>query len=762
MADFPDKAILAPAVFWRSYSRRKPEGDREKWSDTCNRTISALARLGDFTPEEVYLVTKFQSSLKVLPSGRWLWVGGSEWAEKPENYYGAYNCSSLPIVDPPSFGLMMSLAMMGCGTGAMLEPKFIDKLPKIKNFVNINVLPIGDDRPSTHRRHDTDVNRFADVVIVTVGDSRKGWVDAYQSIIEIAADESFDLNRAEVLVDLRHVRPAGELLKGFGGVANPVKLPGLFPKIARILEGAIGRQLNSLECCLLLDEAATVIVAGNIRRSAGIRQGAANDELFATAKDNLWQQDETGKWKIDESRDALRMSNHTRVFHRKPTLEECTESVKKQYYSGEGAIQWAGESIARGNADIFRYEPQKKQFLKMYAASSNSAEQYLVKIADKIGLRLTPAEISHRMLRYGMNPCGEILGVNFLCNLSEIHLNQLDPSNLEEQVQAFAVGALSAAALLHQRFDNEKFQYSRQIDPIVGVSFTGLFDFFVNLFGIDWLHWWQEGRPETPDGERFKSVEREYLTRWKEAVHNTVTNYCDRHYLRAPNRCTTVQPGGTKSLLTGASPGWHPPKAQRFIRRMTFGRDDAIALALRDYGYNLIPSADDKDEKGQLLDDPFDKRCTTWLVEFPVEVGWANLPGVDEIDISQFSALAQFDFCMQVQRHYVTHNTSSTIELRENEIQPLAERVYSAIQNDEGYVSATLLARFDDRQTYPRLPFEPISKEVYEQLNQQVLARRRHDDLNYLLRLHDNGTELSPQDSACDGGACERRATSRV
>ena len=430
MTDFPEKAILAPAVFWRSYSRRKPEGDREKWSDTCNRTISALARLGKFTPEEVYLTTKFQSSLKVLPSGRWLWVGGSEWAEKPENYYGAYNCSSLPITDVPSFGLMMSLAMMGCGTGAMLEPKFIEKLPKIRNQLKINVLPLITDSPIAYRSQKTDVNRFADVVIITVGDSRQGWVEAYSAIIEIATDESFDLKTAEVLVDLRMVRPAGEPLKGFGGVANPVKLPDLFPKISQILEGALGRQLNSVECCLLLDEAAMVVVAGNIRRSAGIRQGAANDELFASAKDNLWQQDENGKWKIDEKRDALRMSNHTRVFHHKPSLEECTESVKKQYYSGEGAIQWAGESIARGNADIFRYEPQKKQFLRLYTTSVNAAERYLVNVAGKIGMQLTPAEISHRMLRYGGNPCFEILGNTFLCNLAEVHLNQLDPHNL--------------------------------------------------------------------------------------------------------------------------------------------------------------------------------------------------------------------------------------------------------------------------------------------------------------------------------------------
>jgi len=42
------------------------------------------------------------------------------------------------------------------------------------------------------------------------------------------------------------------------------------------------------------------------------------------------------------------MANHTRVFH-KPTLDECVEAVRKQYYSGEGAIQWAGEAAARAN-----------------------------------------------------------------------------------------------------------------------------------------------------------------------------------------------------------------------------------------------------------------------------------------------------------------------------------------------------------------------------------------------------------------------------
>ncbi len=133
----------------------------------------------------------------------------------------------------------------------------------------------------------------------------------------------------------------------------------------------------------------------------------------------------------------------------------------------------------------------------------------------------------------------------------------------------------------------------------------------------------------------FRQREQEYLSYWKEIVNRVVWDYCDRHGLRRPNRCTTVQPAGTKSLLTGASPGWHPPKAQRFIRRITFRKNDPVALTCLEYGYNIVPSQSDKDEDGNLLNDPFDPRCTEWLVEIPVEVSWANLPGADEIAIEK-------------------------------------------------------------------------------------------------------------------------------
>jgi len=1484
---FSETAPAAYPVFYRTYSRRFDGGRRESWNEVCDRTLTGLIELGKLTQEEHALISKMQRNLKAMPSGRWLWVGGTEWSKNPKNFSGAYNCTSTNVIDWRAFGLMMDLAMMGCGTGAVLEPKYINQLPKIRNKITVTMRGGVGQTPASQRREEAEVKVDAanNRVEIIAGDSRQGWVKSYQTLLELSTDERFD-GEVEAIVDLSDVRPAGEQLKGFGGMANPVKLPELYERCTKILNNALGRQLNSIECCLLIDEAAACVVAGNIRRclpedalvhtkkglvpikdvqvgdqvqtpvgyrkvidkfdqghqdvyeietngthpratlnhriavfkdasgqvewkqlselsagdrlmhshqilsgtqthlpadttakrpeksqnakpiqiplltpdvawligfthgdgyvalgrnkhdkpygrvewamnerdndpqllerlrekidaalfafglrathgsvkgentaksvcssirlaeyfhthikqpnqslevpsfilrsyidvraaylaglmdsdgainnrpphlitsvyrnfvrqvsavlsslgiagrlsttvpdnerwqvkynltvpalkqhynslisphsakgalkvglkmygytlsgammceaysysemrgmgfqgnrsvdsnyeryvaeanldlnipvtvkglgsydhvqtydievedahcfycdgylthnSAGMRQFDSNDNVATGAKENLWQQDEHGNWRIDPTRDALRMANHTRVFHEKPSKAEVLEAVRKQFQSGEGAIQWAGEAERRAqgkgryglnpcvtddtwvhtgdgprrvkelvgqqhstyvNGELFSTttdgfffsgekpvvkletkegfelrltenhrvlkvtaQTQKKQYtewteagelqsgdrlvlhnhrdlqswdgagsydegwllgslvgdgslaktpwnnsglLRYWEESSDEMSQHavqllktavgyakrteevhyhkqlkhrvinstgLAKLASKFGIRqgsktigdaveqascefysgflkglfdadgsvqgtqlkgvsvrlaqsnLSNLQAVQRMLaRLGIistlyqerrpegyrtlpdsqrqpaeyfcqaqhelvvskdnlpyfqalvgfrepkkaaqldellsgykrnldrerftvtvqsieadgvekvydctvpgpscfdangivaHNCGEIIGQDFHCNLAEIHLNQISARDTQAQDDAFRAGALAVAALLNHEFMESRYQQSREEDPIVGVSFTGFFDFCVKAFGVEWLEWFAEGRPDTMKGVEFKTQEQKYLSRWKQVVHETVGEYCDRHNIRRPNRCTTVQPAGTKSLLTGASSGWHPPKAQRFIRRITFRKDDPVALACIDYGYSVIPSQSDKDENGNLLNDPFDPRCTEWLVELPVEVDWANMPGADEVSIENFSALAQFDFYMQVQKHYTAHNTSATIELKENEIELLGDRIYQAIENDEGYISAALLARFDDVQTFPRLPFEPITKARYEEMLEEVKARRVTEDFHAALEKHDAGELVEAGPAGCDSDKC--------
>ena len=755
-SDFLASAPAANPVFYRSYSRRKDDGTRETFSEVSERVLSGLKELGKLTENESDLISDVLSSKQMLPSGRWLWIGGTEWSKSPKNFSGAYNCTSTELVDWEAFGLMMDLAMMGSGTGAIIEKRFIDSLPTIRNRLQINeVIGIGSASPE-NRHENCYVDYRGNTVSIKVGDSRRGWVDAYQATIEAASSLEFDQQRpVQLFIDLSSVRPAGEKLKGFGGTSNPIKLQDFFTKIVDILNGALGRRLTAIECCLLIDEAACVVVAGNIRRSAGMRQFSSDDVEASQAKDNLWQQAEDGSWRIDPKRDALRMANHTRVYHAKPSREEVVAAVTKQFYSGEGAIQFAPEAIARSNGDILDTDEKKKSFLDIYCTEGRDvAASFLCALNDVGDLPMDAVELRHRLNRYGLNPCGEILGTDFHCNLSEIHLNRIDPNDFEAQDRAFKAGAIVAAALLHHQFEVPRYRESRELDPIVGVSFTGLFDFFVHAFGAGWLRWFVAGRPNTDEGRAFKATEAACLKRWRIVVETTVREYCEKHGLRVPNRSTTVQPAGTKSLLTGASSGWHPPKSQRFIRRITFRKNDPIALACLDYGYSVVPSQSDKDEEGRLLDNPFDPRCTEWLVEIPTSVTWADIEGCDEVDISAISAAAQFDFYMQVQQHYTAHNTSATIEYREDEIEDLSDLIFNAIDKDEGYISAALLARFDANATFPRLPFEPISKEEFLELEAEVSRRRKSDDFFAALKKHDDGEMFEAGPAPCDSDKC--------
>lgn len=769
MSEFRDSAPSAPAVFYRSYSRRKKDGVRECFEEAVSRTINAIADIGSFSDDQRALAMDTALKQHCFPSGRSLWVAGTDWSKKADNFPGFYNCCSMHLDEVPMFGLLMELAMMGTGTGAVLENDVIEKLPSVQRGLAVDQVIHNKGVKGGSAKTSIKFQGFRDglpIIKLTVGDSRQGWASAYQGLIELATgmpasgEEDYNpTSDAFIIFDLSQVRQAGEPLKGFGGTANPVRLQTTLERVCSVLTKAKGRKLSSVECCLLIDEAASAVVAGNIRRSAGMRQFTSNDAEAANAKDGLYKQDEDGNWSVDPEKEALRMANHTRCYHKKPTLEEVTDAVTKQYWSGEGAIMYVPESVARANADLLNTPSKKCHFLMVYEKSGrDAAREYLKQLAELDNKPYDDRIIQHRMDRYGLNPCGEILMRDNLCNLSEIHLNTISPKDKDLQYQAFYAGGLQVAALLQHRFVPERLRYSREQDPIVGVSFTGLFDFFVHAFGSEWLGWMMKGRPTGRLYKTYTEAEKNFLAAWRLAAEQGVKDYCEQNGIKLPNRFTTVQPAGSKSLLTGASPGWHPPKAQRFIRRITFGVNDPLVSALRDYGYSVIPAQSAKDEQGNLLDDINDPRVQEVLVEIPTAVSWADLPGCDQYDLSKLPIQAQFGLYMQVQNYYTSHNTSATLEYRENEIPLLSKLIYDSIQKDGGYISAALLARFDANETFPRLPFEPIDKETYERWMKGVQAARTTLDedvtLLGLLAQYDNAEYELKGAAGCDSDKC--------
>jgi ribonucleotide reductase class II len=775
-----DKAALAGFAFVSSRVAARA-GEKTNLGERKQDLWAIVLDKGSVSEEDL-LRSSHKAKLRHGTERRWWTVKSIGAKEAPETVYCTEepethsfvladglltgNCTSTHMVDLDAFGLMVDLAMQGSGTGAVLEQDVISQLPVVKNTLQIvGSSEIGTKPPEERQEFTTFESVLpSGLVELRVGDSRQGWRYAYQLLIKFAfVGMSHNAGHIRIHLDLSSVRPSGERLKGFGGTANPIKLEQAFRKAVDLLNGAHGRQLTSVEACLLIDEAATAIVAGNIRRSAGMRQFSETDLDAANAKDGLYMQDEEGNWKVDPKKEALRMANHTRCYHHTPEYQEIEDAVRKQFYSGEGAIQYVPEAVARSNADLLApVEGGKEGFLRAYTRKGRErAKAFLQMCASELGYKMSERELNHRMDRYGLNPCGEILGRDFHCNLAEVHLNTLDPSDYDSQDKAFYAAGLQVAALLQHRFVHERYQYSREIDPIVGVSFTGLFDFFVHSMGSEWLSWMMDGRPE--DGRRskmFKQVEEYYLKRWRAAAHRGVKSYCETHGLRIPNRITTVQPAGTKSLLTGASSGWHPPKAARFIRRITLGKTDPLVPALLEYGFNIIPAQSARDDEGNLLDDINDPRVHEVLVEIPTEVSWANLPGCDQFDLNKLPIEAQFGLYMAVQQNYCDHNTSATLEIREHEIPVLAQLIHSAIVNNEGYISAAILARFDANETFPRLPFEPITKEVYDhqQMLVDVIREDSTESLLDLLNKYDSSDFDLESVSACTSASCIAKA----
>ena len=132
--------------------------------------------------------------------------------------------------------------MMGCGTGAIIEPHFIDKLPTVKNKITIKSVSEVGITPKDQRQEKSSLEIKGKDIFIKVGDSRRGWVDSYKYLLEASSNESFE-KEINVHINLEDIRPAGESLKGFGGMANPIKLKDLYSRVASLLGKAIGLSL---------------------------------------------------------------------------------------------------------------------------------------------------------------------------------------------------------------------------------------------------------------------------------------------------------------------------------------------------------------------------------------------------------------------------------------------------------------------------------------------------------------------------------------
>lgn len=264
-------------TYKRTYSRKIDNDKTEEWGDTVERVIKATdSQLHcNFTDEEKERLAVYMMKLKGTVAGRFLWQMGTETVDKL-GLPSLQNCAGV-VVDSPvrPFTWAMDLLMLGAGCGFNIQKKNVDKLPPV--------------REGFHSPQRID-NSQADYI---VPDTRAGWVKLLGKTLKAAflADGANTFTYSTQLI-----RGKGAPIKGFGGVASgPEELCEGIANISKILEKRIGKKVRPIDCLDIMNIIGGIVVAGNVRRSAQIAMGDADDVEFLLAK--RWDMGTIPSWR---------------------------------------------------------------------------------------------------------------------------------------------------------------------------------------------------------------------------------------------------------------------------------------------------------------------------------------------------------------------------------------------------------------------------------------------------------------------------------
>ncbi len=261
---FPN--LLARSTYLGKYSR-----DGEAWVDTVQRVVLSNTALDpNVTEEEKAELFHAIWSGWALPPGRGLWTGGVPGMPVEARY----NCWGGVLSSREDWAWLADMLMCGGGVGlSLLE---CDKLtPVAPGEGRLNIL-CSKSHPNVGEVMPDDP---IDATQVVVEDTRRGWVSALSNALLYAwIGEPLTLN-------LSSIRPRGAPIKTFGGVAcGPGPLAQLCREVFAIVRKAAGRKLTSVECLDITNHIGVCIKSGNVRRSALIVLGRADDQEFRDAK----------------------------------------------------------------------------------------------------------------------------------------------------------------------------------------------------------------------------------------------------------------------------------------------------------------------------------------------------------------------------------------------------------------------------------------------------------------------------------------------
>lgn len=257
--------LLGAVVYYRTYSRIKPDGSQEQWHDTVIRVVEGtFSILKDWyvrhhlpwdefrRQQEAARMADAMFDMRFLPPGRGLWAMGTDYVFE-RGGMALQNCGAVDVTKlSEDSAWAMDALMCGVGVGFGMTNNS-------QSFKSPDPVPMK----------------------YVVPDSREGWVESLRLLVA-----SYEGGNPAVQFDYSQIRPAGVPIRGFGGTASgPAPLEKLHDRVRGYLDAHVrGETTRTRLIADVMNAIGACVVAGNVRRSAEIALGSPYDDEFINLK----------------------------------------------------------------------------------------------------------------------------------------------------------------------------------------------------------------------------------------------------------------------------------------------------------------------------------------------------------------------------------------------------------------------------------------------------------------------------------------------